>query len=68
MKQPNPFPWSWLWKILGVGAVLWLLVYTWQLWLLLLSALILAASMLPVARLGERWRVLRSFTVTKESL
>ena len=68
MKQPNPFPWSWLWKILGVGAVLWLLVYTWQLWLLLLYALILAASMLPAARLGERWRVPRSFTVTKESL
>jgi predicted PurR-regulated permease PerM len=63
MNRTNPFPWSWLWKILGVGAVLWLLVYTWQLWLLMLSALILAAAMLPVARLGERWRIPRTFIV-----
>ena len=63
MNQANAFPWAWLWKILGVGLGLWLLIHTWQLWFLALSALILVAAMLPAARWGERRRVPRTFTV-----
>jgi predicted PurR-regulated permease PerM len=57
------FPWSWLWRLLAVIAGLWLVVNTWQLWLLLLTALILAAAMLPAARWGERRRIPRIVTV-----
>ncbi len=64
MNQANAFPWDWLWKILGIGAGLWLLANTWQLWLLVLSALILTAAMLPAARWGDRLRVPRIITVS----
>ena len=59
----HPFPWSWLWRLLGTVAGLWVLIYTWQLWLLVLSALILTASLLPAAQWGERWRIPPLLTV-----
>lgn len=63
MNRPDTFPWSWLWQLLAVAAGLWLAVHTWQLWLLVLSALILAAAMLPAVRWAERWRIPRAVTV-----
>jgi predicted PurR-regulated permease PerM len=56
-------PWPLVFQVLGVLAAVWLLVHTWQIWLLGFTALILAAAMLPAARLGERYRVPRGLTV-----
>ncbi|MBI4636508.1 MAG: AI-2E family transporter [Candidatus Rokubacteria bacterium] len=50
-------------QLLGVAAGATLLVHTWTLWLLAFTALIVAAAILPVARLGERYRVPRAVTV-----
>jgi len=44
-------------------AALWLVVHTWQLLVLGFTALILAAAILPAARLGQRYRVPRAVTV-----
>lgn len=44
-------------------AGLWLVVHTWQLWLLAFTALIVAAAMLPAACALERYRVPRGLTV-----
>lgn len=63
MTHPTPFPWSRLLQLLAVVAGIWFLFHTWQLWLLVLSALILAAAMLPAARWGERRRIPRAVTV-----
>jgi predicted PurR-regulated permease PerM len=56
-------PWPLVFQVLGVVAAVWLLVRTWQIWLLGFTALILAAAMLPAARVGERHRVPRGLTV-----
>jgi putative heme transporter len=56
-------PWPLVFQVLGVAAAVWLLVVTWQLWLLVFIALIIAAAILPAARLGERYRVPRGATV-----
>lgn len=56
-------PWPLVAQVLGVVAVVWLFVATWPVWLLLFSALIIAAAILPAARLGERYRVPRALTV-----
>ncbi len=56
-------PWPLVFQALGVITVIWLLVQTWQIWLLAFTALIIAAAMLPAARLGERYRVPRAITV-----
>jgi predicted PurR-regulated permease PerM len=61
--MPNRLPWPLVFQILGVIAAVWLVVHTWQLWLLVFTALIVAAAMLPAARLGERYRVPRGLTV-----
>jgi predicted PurR-regulated permease PerM len=50
-------------QILGVVAAVWLLLNTWQVWLLFFTALIIAAAILPAARLGERRHVPRGVTV-----
>jgi predicted PurR-regulated permease PerM len=56
-------PWPLVFQLLGVIAAVWLVVHTWQLWLLVFTALIVAAAILPAARLGERYRVPRGVTV-----
>jgi predicted PurR-regulated permease PerM len=56
-------PWPLVFQVLGVVAAVWVLVHTWQIWLLGFTALILAAAILPAARLGERHRVPRGLTV-----
>jgi predicted PurR-regulated permease PerM len=50
-------------QILGVVAAVWLLLSTWQIWLLFFTSLIIAAAILPAARWGERRRVPRGLTV-----
>src|SRR5260370_35811138 len=52
-----------IFQVLGVAAAVWLFVTTWQVWMLVFTALILAAAILPAARLGERWRVPRGVVV-----
>lgn len=56
-------PWPLVFQVLGVTAAVWLVVRTWQIWLLVFTALIVAAAILPAARLGERYRVPRGVTV-----
>jgi predicted PurR-regulated permease PerM len=56
-------PWPLVLQVLGVAAAVWLFVATWPVWLLLFTALIIAAAILPAARLGERYRVPRPVTV-----
>jgi predicted PurR-regulated permease PerM len=56
-------PWPLVAQVLAVVAAVWLFVATWPVWLLLFTALILAAAILPAARLGQHYRVPRSVTV-----
>jgi len=56
-------PWPLVFQVLGVVAAAVIVVATWPLWLLSFAALVLAAAMLPAARLGERYRVPRGVTV-----
>jgi len=56
-------PWPLVFQVLAVIAFVWLAVKTWQIWLLAFTALIVAAAILPAARLGERHRVPRGVTV-----
>jgi predicted PurR-regulated permease PerM len=55
--------WPAVFQLLGVVAAVWLIVHTWQLWLMAFTALIVAAAILPAARWGERHRVPRAVTV-----
>jgi putative heme transporter len=50
-------------QVLGVAAVVWLVLATWQVWVLLFTALIIAAAILPAARAGEVHRVPRGLVV-----
>ena len=59
----NRLPWPLVFQVLGVLAALALFVATWQVWMLLFTALIIAAAILPAARLGERYRIPRGVTV-----
>jgi len=52
-----------IFQVLGVAAAVWLLVATWQVWILAFVALIIAAAILPAARVGERWHVPRGLVV-----
>lgn len=65
--MPGPpsgrLPWPLVFQVLVVIALVWILVKTWQIWLLAFTALIVAAAILPAARLGERHRVPRGVTV-----
>jgi predicted PurR-regulated permease PerM len=56
-------PWPLVFQVLGVVAAAVIVVAPWPLWLLSFAALVLAAAMLPAARLGERYRVPRGVTV-----
>ena len=52
-----------MFQLVAVAAAVWLLTVTWPVWLLAFTALIVAAAILPAARLGERYRVPRGITV-----
>jgi len=52
-------PWATIGRLLAAVAAVWVFARTWQLWMLLLTALILAAAMLPAARWGDRHRIPR---------
>jgi predicted PurR-regulated permease PerM len=56
-------PWPFVVQVLGVAAAVWVFVSTWPVWLLLFTALIVAAAILPAAWVGERYRVPRGVTV-----
>ncbi|MBI1735542.1 MAG: AI-2E family transporter [Candidatus Rokubacteria bacterium] len=56
-------PWPLVFQVLGVAAAVWFVVMTWQLWVLVFTGLILAAAMLPAARLAARYRIPRGLTV-----
>jgi predicted PurR-regulated permease PerM len=56
-------PWPLVFQVLGVIAAVALFVATWPVWLLMFTALVLAAAILPAAALGERYRVPRGVTV-----
>jgi predicted PurR-regulated permease PerM len=60
---PSRLPWPLIFQILGVVAAVWLFLATWQVWVLLFTALIIAAAILPAARAGERHRVPRGVVV-----
>lgn len=61
--MPGRLPWPMVLQVLGVAAAVWFVVSTWQVWLLAFTALIIAAAVLPAARVGERYRVPRGVTV-----
>ena len=56
-------PWPLVFQVLAVIAAVWIVVKTWQIWLLAFTALIVAAAILPAARLGQRHRIPRGVTV-----
>jgi predicted PurR-regulated permease PerM len=60
---PGRLPWPMVFQILGVIAAVWLVLATWQIWLLFFTALIIAAAILPAARWGERRHIPRGVTV-----
>jgi predicted PurR-regulated permease PerM len=60
---PSRLPWPMIFQILGVVAAVWLVIYTWEIWLLFFTSLIIAAAILPAARWGERRRISRGVTV-----
>lgn len=63
MTGCDRLPWPLVFQVVGVAATAWLVVRTWQVWLLAFTALIVAAAILPAARLGERYRIRRGVTV-----
>lgn len=60
---PSRLAWPMIFQILGVIAAAWLILATWEIWLLFFTALILAAAILPAARWGERRRIPRGIVV-----
>ncbi len=56
-------PWTLVFQVLGVTAAVWLVVHIWPILLVLFTAVIVAAAILPAARLAERYRVPRGLTV-----
>jgi putative heme transporter len=59
----NRLPWPLVFQVLGVLAAVAFIVATWQVWMLLFTSLIIAAAIMPAARVGERYRVPRGVTV-----
>jgi len=55
--------WATIGRIVAAGLAVWVLVHTWQLWLLLLTALIIASAILPAARWGDQRRIPRMVMV-----
>jgi predicted PurR-regulated permease PerM len=61
--MPMRLPWPLVFQVLGVIAAVWLVVSTWEIWLLLVTSLVLASAVRPTARLGQRYHVPRGVTV-----
>ena len=59
----NRLPWPLVFQVLAVLVAVAFIVATWQVWMLLFTSLIIAAAILPAARVGERYRVPRGITV-----
>jgi predicted PurR-regulated permease PerM len=55
--------WAAIGRVIAAGLAVWVVVHTWQLWLLLLTALIIASAILPAARWGDRRRIPRMVMV-----
>ncbi|HET8577811.1 MAG TPA: AI-2E family transporter [Methylomirabilota bacterium] len=55
--------WGAISRVVLAGIGVWVLVETWQLWVLLFLALVVAAAILPAARWGDRHRIPRLVTV-----
>lgn len=60
---PSRLPWPMVFQILGVIAAAWVVISTWEIWLLFFTSMIIAAAILPAARWGERRRVPRGVVV-----
>jgi predicted PurR-regulated permease PerM len=63
MTVPERLPWPLVFQVLGVLLAGWIVVHTWQIWLLVFIALIVAAAILPAARFAEEYRIPRGVTV-----
>jgi predicted PurR-regulated permease PerM len=55
--------WTVIGRLVVAGFGVWALIQTWQLWIMLLVALILASALLPAARWGDRRGIPRLATV-----
>jgi len=55
--------WSTIGRVALAVFAAWVLIQTWQLWMVLITALILAAAILPAARWGDQRRIPRLVTV-----
>ena len=58
-----PISWTTIGRLLAAVLAVAVLFYTWQLWLLLLTALIIASAILPAARWGDGRRIPRMVMV-----
>jgi len=56
-------PWPLVFQVIGALVAVAFVVATWQVWMLLFTSLIIASAILPAARVGQRFRVPRGFTV-----
>ncbi len=63
LNASGRLPWPLVFQVLGIATAVWLVVNTWQLWLLVIVSLIIASAMLPTARRAERYRIPRGVTV-----
>ena len=59
----TPLPWSTIGRVALAVFAAWVLIQTWQVWMVLLTAVILAAAILPAARWGDQRRIPRLVTV-----
>jgi predicted PurR-regulated permease PerM len=55
--------WRAIGRVLLTGAAVWVLIESWEFWILLFMALIVAAAILPAARWADHYRVPRLVTV-----
>jgi predicted PurR-regulated permease PerM len=62
-EQVELVTWRAIGRVLVAALAVWVLVETWQLWVLLFLALVVAAAILPAARWGDRYRIPRLVTV-----
>jgi predicted PurR-regulated permease PerM len=63
MLVRDRLPWPLVFQVLGTFAAVCFVVATWQIWVLGFTGLVLAAAMLPAARIGVRYRIPRAVTV-----